>query len=192
MSSHLRRHRLKLLASRLLELRSCVRKEVDSSAARSDSCRVSILDRLSGVHRNGRRRSYWPFISFALFCIVFFGYRAAVENDTASRQKTSFGIIGQCEERGRGHDNYCDYIFSVGDKQYTAVSKAERGLNYGQTVTVYYDAQNPRSSSLEDFSKQRRHDLRFIFIVGLLLITVVAFALWDRAPYGKTSYNHVP
>jgi hypothetical protein len=145
---------------------------------------ANILHRLSGSSRNGGR-SWWPFIFFSLFCIVLFGYRAAIEKGTASRQKTSFGTIGQCEERGRGHENYCDYTFSVGDEQYTAVNQAEKGVDFGQTVTVYYDGKDPKVSALEDFSEQSRHDLRFVYIFGSVLVAVVAFVLWDRAPSGE-------
>jgi hypothetical protein len=147
---------------------------------------ATILHRLSGSSQNGGR-SWWPFIFFSLFCIVFFGYRSTIENDSASRQKTSFGIIGQCDERGRGHENYCHYTFSVGDEQYTAVNKAERGVEFGQTVTVYYDGQDPQVSALEDFSEQSSHDLRFVYILGSVLAAVVAFVLWGRAPSGETS-----
>ena len=142
---------------------------------------MNILRRLSGSSRNGRK-SLWPFISLSLSCIIYLSYRAAVENDLASRQKTSFGTIGQCEERGRGHENYCDYTFSVGDERYTAVNKAERGLGIGQTVPVYYDSQDPQVSALEDFSEQSRHNIVSVFILGLLLTAGVAFVLWDRAP----------
>lgn len=146
----------------------------------------SILHRLSGSSRNGRR-SFWPFIIFSLFCIIFFGYRAVIEKDSASRQKTSFGTIGQCEERGRGNENYCDYTFSVGNEQYTAVSKAEIGVDFGKTVTVYYDGHDPQVSALEDFSEQSRHDLRFVYILGSVLAAVVSLVLWGRAPSGEAS-----
>lgn len=151
----------------------------------------NILHRLSGSSRNGGR-SWWPFIFFSLSCIVVFGYRAAVENDSASRQKTSFGTIGECEESGRGNENYCHYTFSVGDEQYTAVNKAERGVDFGQTVTVYYDSRDPGVSALEDFSEQSRHDLRFVYILGSVLAAVVAFVLWGRAPSGATSPSRLP
>lgn len=147
---------------------------------------ANILHRLSGSSRNGGR-SWWPFIFFSLACIVFFGYRAATEKDSASRQKTTVGTIGQCEERGRGHENYCHYSFSVGDEQYTAVNKAERGVEFGQTVMVYYDGQDPQVSALEDFSEQSRHDLRFAYILGSVFAAVVAFVLWGRAPSGEAS-----
>ena len=113
---------------------------------------VNIFQSISGSSSKDGRKSLWPFFSLLLFCIVFFGYRAAVENDSASRQKASLGTIGQCEERGRGHENYCDYTFTVGDDQYTTVNKAARGVGLGQTVTVYYDSQDPHVSALEDFS----------------------------------------
>jgi hypothetical protein len=129
------------------------------------------------------RRPLWPLISFLLFCIVFFGYRAAVENDSASRQQTSFGTIFQCENRGRGNDNYCHYTFSVGDEQYAGVSIAEPGAGFGQTATVYYDSQDPRVSALEDFSEQSRKNMRFVYFCMLALAATVAFILWDRAPY---------
>ena len=142
---------------------------------------MNILQRLSDSSRPGRK-SWWPFIAFALFVILPVAYRAAIENDIASRQKTSFGTIGQCEERGRGRDTYCDYSFLVGDALYTAVGNAERGLGIGETVTVYYDSQNPRSSALEDFSEQSRANLRIVYILGLVLVAVVALVLWARAP----------
>ena len=119
-----------------------------------------------------------------LFCIIFFGFRAAVENDSARRQQTSFGTIVQCEQRGRGSENYCHYTFPVGDEQYAGVSKAEQGVGFGQTATVYYDSQNPRVSVLEDFSEQRRKNMRFVYFLLLTLAATVAFILWDRAPRG--------
>jgi hypothetical protein len=147
---------------------------------------ANVLHRLSGSSRNGGR-TWWPFIVFSLFCIVFLGYRAATEKDAASRQKTSSGTIGQCEERGRSNQNYCDYTFLVDDEQYTGVNKAHSGVLFGQTVTVYYDSQDPRINALEDFSEQSRHDLRFACILGLVLTAVVALALWGRAPSGEIS-----
>jgi hypothetical protein len=129
------------------------------------------------------RRPLWPLVSFLLFCVVFFGYRAAVENDSASRQQTSFGTIVQCEQRGRGNENYCHYTFPVGDEQYAGVSKAEQRAGFGQTATVYYDSQDPRVSALEDFSEQSRKSMRFVYFLLLTLAATVAFILWDRAPY---------
>ena len=129
------------------------------------------------------RRPLWPLVSFLPFCIVFFGYRAAVENDSASRQQTSFGTIVQCEERGRGRENYCHYTFPVGDEEYAGISKAEQGARFGQTATVYYDSQDPRVSALEDFSEQSRKSMRVVYFLLLTLAATVAFTLWDRAPH---------
>jgi hypothetical protein len=122
-----------------------------------------------------------------LFCIVFFGYRAVVESNSARRQQTSDGIIAQCEVRGRGHKNYCHYTFPVDDEQYTSVNQAEPGTEFGQIVTVYYDSQNPNVNALEEFSKQSREDRLFVCICLVVLPGAIAFTLWDRAPYRQTS-----
>ena len=147
---------------------------------------MNFFNRVSGPRSRSdgkSRRPLWPFVSFLLFCIVLFGYRAAVENDSASRQQTTFGTIVQCEQRGRGHENYCDYTFPVGDEQYAGVSKAGQGAEFGQTAMVYYDSQDPQVSALEDFSEQSRESMRFVYFLLLTLAATVAFILWDRAPH---------
>jgi hypothetical protein len=133
------------------------------------------------------QKSWWPFLSFVLLAIVYFGYSAAVHHESATVQQTSTGTITQCEIRGRGHDNYCRYTFAIGDQQYLGVRKAKEGVGFNQTVTVYYDSQDPSTSALEDFSEQSREDLSFVYILLVVLVVTIAFVLWDRAPYRKTS-----
>ena len=125
----------------------------------------------------------WPLISLLVFCIFFFGHRAAVEHDSATRQQTCFGTIVQCEQRGRGHENYCHYTYPLGNEQYVGVSIAEQGAEFGQTTTVYYDSQDPQVSALEDFSEQSRKSMRFVYFALLALAATVAFVLWNRAPH---------
>ena len=128
-----------------------------------------------------------------LFAALFLAFRAAGEKDTASRQQTSFGIIAQCERRGRGGvDNYCHYTFPVGDEEYIGVNQAASGLEFGQTVVVYYDRQDPGVSALEDFSEQSRKNMRFTYILLLALAATVAFILWDRAPCRESSDERTP
>jgi hypothetical protein len=150
---------------------------------------VNFFNRVSGPRsrNNGKsRHPLWPLASFLPFCIVLFGYRAAVENDSANRQQTSFGTIVQCEQRGRGNENYCHYTFPVGDEQYAGVSKAEQGAGFGQTAMVYYDSQDPRVSALQDFSEQSRKNMRFVYFFLLTLVATVAFILWDGHPSGSS------
>jgi hypothetical protein len=116
------------------------------------------------------------------FCIVFFGFRAEVAHDSASRQQTSFGTILQCEHRGRGNGNYCHYTFPVGDEQYAGVSKAEEGVGFGQTAIVYYDSQDSKVNALENFSEQSRKSRLLVYFFLLTLAATIAFILWDRAP----------
>jgi hypothetical protein len=117
-----------------------------------------------------------------LWCIVLFGHRAIVERDTASWQETTFGTTYDCERRGRGNGNWCDYSFKVGDDWYRGESETYPEVTFGQTVDVYYDSRNPRANALQDYSKQSRKDERFAYILLSVLAAVVAFALWDRAP----------
>ena len=131
------------------------------------------------------QKLWWPFLSFVLFGIVFFGYRALGHHDSATVQRTSVGTIIQCEIRGRGHDNYCHYTFSVDDQQYRGVNIAEPDAGFGQNVTVYYDRRDPRVSSLEDFSERTRKDLRLVYILGVVFVLTVTFLLSTRAPDRK-------
>ncbi len=140
---------------------------------------------LRAISGSPSQKSWWPFLSFVLIGIVFFGYKAAIHHDSATMQHTSLGTITQCEIRGRGHENYCHYTFAVGDQQYMGVNKAEPGTGFGQTVTVYYDSRYPSDSALEDFSGQSREDLRFVYIFLAALVGAVAFVLWNRAPDRK-------
>ena len=151
---------------------------------------VNIFHRLPGS--SSTRRKWWPAIFVPLVWTLLFSYRAETESDSATRQQTSLASVGQCQHRGRGHENYCDYTFSVGDQQYTAVSKAPEGPEIGQTVTVYYDSDDPQISALQDFSAQSRRDLHFVYIFLTVFAVAVAFALWNRAPYSEPAENQAP
>jgi len=123
---------------------------------------------------------------------LFFGYRAINQNDAASDQQTSFGIISQCEHRGRGNENWCHYTFPVGDEQYSGVNQADSELEFGQTVVIYYDSHDPRVSAIEDFTEQSRKSKRFVYVLLLAVAAVIAFILWDRAPYREASDEPTP
>lgn len=120
-----------------------------------------------------------------MFCIALYGYHANVQDKIASREQKSLGTVDQCERRGRGYDNYCHYSFQVGDDWYKGVSKTTSGVAFGQIVDVYYDEQDPRVNSLEDFSERSLTNRRFALLFLLVLAGVVAFVVWDRTPYPK-------
>jgi hypothetical protein len=133
----------------------------------------------------GRKRSPWRAVPVLLFPLVLFGVRAVNRSGAASRQETSLGVVGLCEQRGRGNETYCHYSFAVGNEKYTGVSRAALGLMFGQAATVYYDREHPSINSLEDFSEEARRDKDIVLFLVLLLAGMVAFVLWDRTPYSK-------
>jgi hypothetical protein len=134
----------------------------------------------------------WKPVPFLIFGVFFFGFQAANQSDAAGKQRTSFGIVVQCERRGRGHENFCHYTFPVGDDEYKGVSRADAAFGFGQTVVVYYDYQNPGVNALEDFTEQSRNSRRFAYILLLVLAAVVALIIWDGAPYRDTSDKPTP
>jgi hypothetical protein len=144
----------------------------------------------------GNKRLFYSLPVLALYFLsaaLFLAFRATGEKDTASRQQTSFGIIAQCERRGRGGvDNYCHYTFPVEDEQYIGVGQAANGLQFGQTVVVYYDRTDPGVSALEDFSEQSRKNMRFVYIFLLALAATVAFIIRNGAPSREPSDERTP
>ena len=115
------------------------------------------------------------FLSYALF----FGYRAAGHRHVANRQETSFGLVAECKNSGKGA-NYCHYTFSTEDGQYRGVSQAGSDVVLGQTVTVYYDSQNPALNSLEDFSEMSRTEENWLYVYLSLSIGVVVFIFFSK------------
>jgi hypothetical protein len=109
-------------------------------------------------HRTFARRSkndgkswhpLWKPVPVVVFCVFFFGFRAANQNVAASKQQTSLGTIGQCEHRGRGNENYCHYTFPVGDEQYTGVNRAALRLISAKPWWFTTTSKTPESTHLK-------------------------------------------
>src|ERR1700761_5423513 len=98
------------------------------------------------------RRWVWLFVLLLLVGAWYFTDKAAQERDQASRQQACFGMIVDCQNSARSAP-YCHYTFSVNDKQYMGFSPASSSVHLGQIQNVYYDSQQPMSSSLEELSK---------------------------------------
>jgi hypothetical protein len=123
----------------------------------------------------------WRPVPFLVIVIVFNTFQAANEHDSASRQRTSSGVIGQCENSWRS-GNHCHYTFSVGDSQYTGASEAALGAFYSQRAAVYYDSQDPTVNALRDFSEQSRKSKRFGFVMLSALVAILIVIFLDGLP----------
>jgi len=112
--------------------------------------------------------------------------RATRENDAASRQRTSFGTITDCERSGRSGYS-CKYVFPVDGEQYMGDSREGSYRLLGQTVVVYYDSQDPTVTALEDFSGKARRDWNFVYVLLLMIAAVVVFVIYSKAADRKDS-----
>ncbi len=78
----------------------------------------------------------------------------------------------------QGKGNKCHYFFPVGEKLYTGLSASDE-TGYGQTVLVYYDAKRPWVNSLEDYNKQSRTSLYFVYFSSSILLVLIAYLVWN-------------
>jgi hypothetical protein len=74
----------------------------------------------------------------------------------------------------------------------TEVSAKYPEVTFGQTVEVYYDSQDPRMNTLEDFSGQSRKDERLVYILLLVLAAAGTFILWNEEPGGGSPDERTP
>jgi hypothetical protein len=111
---------------------------------------------------------------------LLLGIRAERASDAAKREQTSFGVVTECEHHARA-GNYCHYTFSVGDERYIGADPAVSEVEFGHTVQVYYDSQDPRMNSLEDFSAESRRDKKFIYILLFAIGAFAAFVMYSLA-----------
>ena len=121
-----------------------------------------------------------------LLGVLFFAYQASRENDAATRQQTSFGILTDCQRSGRG-GNRCSYTFSADGEQYIGSSSVATDGKFGDTVEVYYDSQNPTMNALEDFSERSHKARNFVYILLLVTGAFWAFILYSIATNQQTS-----
>lgn len=124
-----------------------------------------------------------PFVSIALFGGLIVANRAVRENEAASSQQTSFGMITDC--RSHRSQNYCSYTFPVDGEQYLGNGPADTEIHFGERVLVYYDSRDPSMNGLEDFSQRGRKDKDFVYILLLVVGAFTAFVIYSIATEGS-------
>ena len=113
------------------------------------------------------------------------GSRAATENDVASRQQKSLGTVIDCRSVKGGY--HCSYTFPVDGDQYKGDCHSHSNWLGGNTVVVYYDPQDLRTTALEDFSAQSRKDRQMVYVLLLMMVAAVAYIFYARAIYRDDS-----
>ena len=133
---------------------------------------------------NTSRHPLWVVVSFLMVCVIFLGHRAVVENNSATRQKTSFGTIAQCE-----YPRTWKYKLAVTTHFQLAMSNTRVSTKLNQmrdSATFWWfitTSQDPNVSALEEFSDQSRKDKRFVCILLLMLASnALPFAFGTGRP----------
>ncbi len=117
--------------------------------------------------------------------VCLFTAKAADERGTATRQRTSFGLITDCEHRsgrGGGDRKYCHFNFYVGDRMYTGYDAVEQDVYFGQTKVVYFDPQDPSVSALEDFSEKSHSDRNMAYWLLAASVVITGIVLYFKVP----------
>lgn len=140
---------------------------------------------------NQRPKGYGRFWVLAIaatveaICLLTSGVR---EEQAAQHQQTSFGTITDCSD-GPKSENHCDYIFQVGERQYTGGDSVDLGFFYGETVQIYYDAQTPTINALDDFSAKARRDTRDAQLFALVPLGFLAYVVYEHTRPSTNTYR---
>jgi hypothetical protein len=138
------------------------------------------------------KSGYFLWRTVPLLAFIFFiAFQVETDEDAASRQQTSFGLVTECRYYGKG-GHYCDYTFPVGGEQYAGTSSANSNVQFGKTVVVYYDFQDPNRSALQDFSEKSRKDRNYLYLFLFLFAAFVAFILYSKTDYRRGSNQRGP
>ncbi len=108
-----------------------------------------------------------------------FSSNATDTYDAASRQQTSLGVLTGCQDAGKGSRS-CSYTFSASGRQYTGASSVGLGAHDTQTMTVFFDSQNPQTNSLDDMYADCRKDRNAAYGFGFVAIALVSIVLYSN------------
>ena len=116
--------------------------------------------------------------------LVFFSYSSVLQRAVAGREHTTPGVI-------RTHDpanhNSFGYEFSVNGKLYAGSQIPSGEYEIGQRVLVYYDPLNPKTSSLDSFSRAADQSLGPVFLCSILTATTVVIIFVLRRNHARKS-----
>jgi hypothetical protein len=123
--------------------------------------------------------SLWRVLAIAIG-IWYYTTKAASEAQAAINQQSTYGLITSCNTSTR-HERLCTDTFSVGDARYEGRSSAGSDVEYGQTQVVYFDAQNPAASALEDFSALSRRHRNLAYLLTLVVAAALSFVFYSNS-----------
>jgi hypothetical protein len=105
---------------------------------------------------------------------------ATDETSVAKKERTGLATIKECNDDGKGASTFCHYVFSADGQDYTGASRVPLGVFYSQNHIVYYEADDPGTSSLKDFSESARQDWNMTLGVGLISVLLFGIVLYSN------------
>jgi hypothetical protein len=108
-----------------------------------------------------------PFVVALIFTI----YAAHKDASVAVREQKAEGVVTVCEP---SNHNQCRYRFMFLGRSVEGISGwVGDSPSVGQHVTVFFDPEDPETSSLEDYGASSRRERGFAPICMLGILTVV-------------------
>jgi len=120
-----------------------------------------------------------------LLCLsLVFLFKSRQDALIAPRERSVVGIVTGQTADGKG--SRTDYSFSYDGRTYYEHESKDSTLTVGQSLTVYFDSNDPSTSSLIEYHKLSNEDQRrmfcFIYLsVGVVIVlTILHVFMWNR------------
>jgi len=112
------------------------------------------------------------------FGLVFVLTTSTRDHAIAARQGSTLGFVTAYEPSSH---NQCSYSFELEGKQYRGESSSPTTTAaVGQQVRVYFDRDDPATSSLEDFEAASRRQRRILPFLIIGIAAVIGFILYSK------------
>jgi hypothetical protein len=110
--------------------------------------------------------------------LIFVLTTSTRDHAVAMRQGSTIGVVTAYEP---SNHNQCSYTFELEGKQYQGKSSSPTTTaTIGQQVQVYFDRNDPATSSLEDFESASRRQKGILPFLVIGIIGVIGFVLYSK------------
>jgi hypothetical protein len=120
-----------------------------------------------------------------LLCLsLVFLFKSRQDALITPRERSVVGIVTGQTADGKG--SRTDYSFSYDGRTYYEHESKDSTLTVGQSLTVYFDSNDPSTSSLIEYHKLSNEDQRrmfcfiYLFVGVVIVLTILHVFMWNR------------